>query len=204
MTPSLEPEDEFTASRISGPRALSPQEMITAALAATEAFDAKYVRKMFLQRAGLTDDGQINKDTAGSCYPKITPTQLRQIVITANWVPFEHPGVMEGCKAFRAEISGRVGIVDLSDLPADTVVTLEDRKGLGKVSATVQGILGPEVSFTIAILGPSRETREMQLWTFHPGEPVQPSIVQAEGRDGMQVTIPKAVALGFNKAKIVK
>jgi len=108
---------------------------------------------------------------------------------------------MDGCFAFKAELPGQLGIIGLAGLPADAVVTLDDRKNTGKVSAVVEGVRGEEVPFTVLILG--LEQGDEVVFTFHPGDPVRPSQVQAEpGLHGRTVTVSEALAMGLEMAKI--
>lgn len=199
--------DEVKVDPSASSAGVSPQqtesEVVIAGLVAMEKTDQPYVEKIFLQRAGLKPDGSTNTDAAGSIYPDLTPAQLRECLTKAEWASYDHPAVMQGCKAFIAPIPGRLGIVDLSSLAEDPMVTLDDRKGTGKASATVRGLIGPEVSFTVAILGPNETTGILELWTFHPGAPVVPSIVDVQGRHGQEISIKEANSLGFEKAKIV-
>jgi hypothetical protein len=127
---------------------------------------------------------------------------LEEALLSANWESYSHEAVMEGCDAFSTrDLRGRLGIVELASLPADTVVTLDDRKNTGKVSAVVNGVLGPEVDFTVIILGP--EGGVEVVFTFHPGEPVRPSQVQCEtGMHGRRVTIAEAQEMGLAMAKV--
>ncbi len=67
----------------------------------------------------------------------IEPTTLERLLINADWVPYTHPDIMEGCKAYKAYIPGHVGIINLDKLYPGAEVTLDDRKGTGKVSAVV-------------------------------------------------------------------
>jgi len=100
------------------------------------------------------------------------------------------------------DLKGRLGIIELASLPTNTVVTLDDRKNTGKVSATVKGVLGPEVDFTVIILG--IENGMEVVFTFHPGAPVSPSQVQCElGMHDKQVSIAEALGMGLTMAKIV-
>jgi hypothetical protein len=127
---------------------------------------------------------------------------LEQALLSASWEEYSHEALMEGCVAYKTrDIQGRLGIIELASLPSDTVVTLDDRKNTGKVSAVVEGCLGPNVGHTVIILG--IENGVEVVFTFHPGDPVRPSQVQAEpGLHGKQVTVEEACSLGLKTAKI--
>ncbi len=131
-----------------------------------------------------------------------TPEALETALIAAVWEPYAHPALMAGTTAFKAPIAGRLGLVDLSTLPADTAVTLDDRKNTGTVSGTVKGVHGDEVDFTVLIVGD--EDGHEVVYTFHPGEPVAPSkVVASAGLHGSTVTAAQAIAMGLGMAKIV-
>ena len=113
------------------------------------------------------------------------------------------PNLIPGCTAFRNnDLGGELGIVKLSDLDPAAEVTLDDRKHTGNVSATVSGIRGKYVNFVVAILGV--ENGKEILFTFHPGDPVNPSKVKTEpGMHGKVVTAAEALKMGLETAKIV-
>ena len=128
---------------------------------------------------------------------------LKKALVSANWDSYSHEALMAGTEAFiTKDIQGRLGIVDLVDLPTDAVVTLDDRKDTGKVSCVVEGVLGQDVDFTVIILG--QHEGEEVVFTFHPGDPVSPSQVQVEpGMHGKQVAVSEAIGMGLKTAKIV-
>lgn len=127
--------------------------------------------------------------------------QDRASLLAADWQPYEHPDVSAPAVAFRADIPGTVGVVRLADLPPDTPVRLADPKGTGFVEATALLPEGPRATFTTLLLGPARDGSGETLWTLFPGEPVRPSTLPAEGRDGATLTAREAAALGLAIAK---
>lgn len=168
---------------------------IASAVERTRRLIPGYFEKTLSQRAELSGCA------AGSIYEGIDEKQLEQMLLNAKWEEYSHEAVMSGCQAFKALMPGRLGIVDLRSLPVGTVVSLDDRKNTGKVSAIVQGVRGPEVDFTVIILGPEQD--EEVVYTFHPGDPVRPSQVQATpGLHGRQVAIEEALGMGLSMAKI--
>ena len=194
---------DLSTARLNAVGPSTPSDMVRQGLISTEKGNSQYFEKTLAQRAGLRPDGSVNLESAGSTYPDVTPEKLKEMILTAEWMSYEHPAIMKGCIAFKAPIPGRLGLIELKTLPEDTVVILDDRKGTGNASATVKGAMGPEVDYTIAILGPNKETGGFDLWTFHPGAPVAPSIVSVTGRHGEEITVAKARELGFDLAKIV-
>jgi len=169
---------------------------VAAAIAAMKENDRSYWDLTLAQRAGLSGQAQ------GSIYPGLTPEELEERLLQANWEGYSHPAIMEGCKAFRAEIPGALGIVSLAGLPSDTKVVLDDFKATKKVSAVVQGVARPAVDFTVLIVGRDAEDAPWMVWTFHPGDPIRPSQVPAEGLHGKVITVEEALAMGFDFAKI--
>lgn len=128
---------------------------------------------------------------------------LEEALKTSVWKPYSHENIMESCEAFIThDIPGEYGLIELETLPKDTLVTLRDRKNTGKVSLEISGTRGKKVDFTVIILGP--EQGKEVVYTFHPGEPVKPSVTQMEpGMDGSTWTVEEALNKGFKTAKIV-
>jgi len=145
---------------------------------------------------------QLDPMAAGSLIEGVNSIQLEQILLNAEWEEYSHDALMPGCRAFKANIPGRLGVINLSQLPDNKIVTLDDRKNTGSVYCVVKGVLGPEVDFTVVILG--LEQGEEVVFTFHPGDPVAPSEVSVEpGLIGQQVTVEEALKMGLKTAKIV-
>ena len=171
---------------------------------AIRATDVEYWQRLLATRAGLSDEAQ------GSVVPDVNASQLEQLLLTADWQSYDHPNIMDGCTAFTATISGQMGLVNLRDVPGDTLVTLEDPKGTGKVSAVISGVRGNQVDFTIIILGPDEDSEGNSLpntetvWTFHPGEPVRPSAVSAQSMAGETISAQQAIEMGFDLAKVTE
>jgi hypothetical protein len=168
---------------------------VCAAIDAIKAIDEAYWIQTLNQRlpsgAGSIVDGF---ETAEEL-----ETALRQ----AKWEEYSHESLMDGTVAFVSnDITGRLGVIGLETLPSDALVTLDDRKNTGKVSAVVQGILGDQVDYIVIILG--QESGKEVVFTFHPGAPVSPSKVSAEaGLHGKTVTAQEALNMGILTVKIV-
>ena len=142
---------------------------------------------------------------AGSIFDGIkTIEEMKDWLERANWEEAKHPDVMPGCTAFKTRDipGGRMGLVPIASLPEEAVIAASDPKGTGAVSMTVSGILGAEAPETWLILGD--EAGEEVVFTFHPGEPVRPSILSVKDcPDGTILTKKEAINLGFDFAKIV-
>jgi hypothetical protein len=174
---------------------MTNRERIAQAVVAMQRIDAPYWTSTLEQRA------EFGKP-AGSVVLGVTPEELQQLILKAEWESYSHESVLAGCSAFKAPIKGRLGVVSLATLPVETLVTLDDRKNTGKVSAVVKGVLGAEVDFTVLILGV--EDGVEVVFTFHPGDPVRPSQIQTEsGMHGRQVTVLEARDMGLEMVKIV-
>lgn len=144
-------------------------------------------------------------DGAGSIFDSISSTRDMERALTkAHWKKAEHPDVMPGCQAYVTKDikGGHLGLLKIADLPDDAVITASDPKNTGKVSMTVSGEKGPETEETWLIIG--KEEGTDVVFTFHPGEPVRPSVVEVKDcPDGTKLTKDQAIALGFDLAKIV-
>lgn len=163
---------------------------IAAAFGAT---DPEYLARCIEQR-------QPGAGGAGSRFlSTLTLDELRG----AAWVEYAHGAIQAPATGFRAPIKGRLGIVRLSDLDPQAEVVLDDRKVTGQVTPIVEGALGPEVDFTVLLIGPGRDGKEV-IWTFFPGEPINPSSLPAEGdtAHGTKVSVARALELGLEWAKI--
>jgi hypothetical protein len=137
---------------------------------------------------------------AGSRY-NLTPEQIEEELLNADWTPYQHENVKAPAKAYKANIAGYEGLVKLNTLPKDKTVVLDDRKNTGKVSVVADGVLGNKVNFTVILVGP-HEGNEV-VWTFHPSDPIMPSVVDAgEGMNGKEITVEEAIRMGFEYAKL--
>lgn len=129
-------------------------------------------------------------------------------LLAADWMPYPHPAVREGCVAFRAIISGIVGVVRMGSLPASTRVRLEDPKGTGFLAAVVAradaGVGDLDMAqFTTLLLEPEQGVEVCS--TFFPGEPVRESLVRvSQGglQHGTELSAAEALATGFEFAKV--
>lgn len=164
------------------------------AIAATKKVVPGYFEKTVAQRLS---------NGVGSVTTFSDATELENALLSAEWFEFNHPAVMAGCVAYATnDIVGEYGIVELRSLASDVIVTLDDRKGTGKVSCTVQGVRGQRVSHTVIMLGDEQGVEV--VFTFHPGDPVKASQVTCEpGMHGRKVTVSEALDMGLETAKIV-
>ena len=168
---------------------------VNSALDTLKSIDPTYFNSMLEQRLSGAGAGSIVSD----CYTvDVMEAKLRN----ASWIPHQHPALVEGTVGFETtDITGYYGIYNLNELHPSKLVTLDDRKNTGNVSAIVHGGLGNFTRYTMIILG--KEDDKEIVFTFHPGEPVSPSTVPASGMHGKVITIAEAMALGLTTAKIV-
>ena len=149
-----------------------------------------------------------------------SPEALLDVLAGASWEVYPHPAIKSPAVAFKAPIKGRNGMVALASLPAHALITLIDPKGGAafwdqkqKVGASVvaadYNVVAPQEDFTTLIVGPVRDDAEgrHEVWTFHPGAPLAPSMVDriapdGSDRHGQRVTVAEAIALGFDFAKL--
>ena len=141
-----------------------------------------------------------HSENAGSVFDAHSD-EIPDLLKGAEWRPYDHGDIQSPAIGFRAEIPGRMGIIRLSDLDPQHPVVLEDPKGTGKISAVVENVGDRTmVGHTTMILGPREDGRGLQVWTFHPGDPIRPSEVPASNAGAS--TAGEAVALGLDFAKV--
>lgn len=169
---------------------------VRAAIRTTEQYLGDYFDKTCRSRLA---------DGVGSIFEGIEDIDdMKAELISAYWERAEHPDVMKGCTAYKTKDikGGHLGLLNIADLPDDVVITASDPKGTGKVSMTVSGEKGPEAEETWLIIG--EDEGHDVIFTFHPGEPVRPSIVEVKDcPDGTKLTKEQAINMGFDLAKIV-
>lgn len=146
----------------------------------------------------------------GSVYEQFeSEEELEKAILNADWEETTHPAVNpEYCRVFKAKLPGRFGLVKIDSLPDDVELTADDSKSTGTIAMTVKGIRGVEVQDTYLIIGKELDKNDnieyYVVFTFHPGEPVKPSLVEtASVSHGAKVSKAYAKELGFDLAKIV-
>jgi len=168
---------------------------IAKAIETTKLVVPGYFEKTLTQRAGLSGKA------IGSIYPTMNEADLEKALLEVCWTPYYHQAIQKGCTAFKAGLPGLIGIIRLTELRPQTLVTLDDRKNTSNISAVVKGIRGKFAPITVLILG--QEKGQEVVFTFHPGEPIKASQVKAEtGLHGKSITVTEALKLGLEYAKI--
>lgn len=147
-------------------------------------------------------------DGTGSGYCTRNARFLVDMLLGAAWIPAEHPDVLQDCLAYKAVLPGlrtRNGVLGIDRLAPGTLVTVEDAKATGFLSAVVEippGEFDAEPVETWIILGVEQGAEV--VFTFHPGEPVKPFLIATpedlKACDTMPVELAKV--RGFSTVKV--
>ena len=176
-----------------------------AAITNTKRSLPEYFRKTLRQRLD-------SPERSGSYYPGVKDEEtLFNILLALPWQPTEEfeEFLLPGTISFTAPFPGIAGVVDLMSLEDNQVVTLDDRKNTGYLSATIALPMGSdvaEVSFSTLILGHEDGVDGKVVFTVHPGAPVKASQVEVGTwglRHGDTITVEEALRLGLWTAKVV-
>lgn len=147
---------------------------------------------------------RVKPTSTGSYYGDLTARQLEDILPFCHWEEYTHPAISPMCKAYRTDLSGYMGVVELSTLPSKFEGVLTDPKGTGKMEFhfSLEGDVHPYVSFSVMVVG-IHEGMEV-IFTLHPGDPVSPSIVDTDTElVGKTVTVAEAITLGLTNGKCI-
>lgn len=130
--------------------------------------------------------------------------QSPESLIEANWSEYNHPDVLSIAKAFRTDIPGYFGVVDLREIDSETPVeiVMAHKKTLDEAACIIPAseMPRPKADFTTIILGPD-DGKEI-VWTFHPGPPIKPSaIIWTQDMADSVTTAGDAIAAGFKYGK---
>lgn len=123
---------------------------------------------------------------AGS-YFDMTANDLREELFKAKWEPYNpldaegNAIISDGARGYRATIpGGRLGMVPVDTIADTAKLYLIDPKGTGKWSVSTIGATEPHTDVATMIVGPPDEPGGKNVvWTFHPGEPVPPSMLDS-------------------------
>jgi hypothetical protein len=132
--------------------------------------------------------------------------QTPQSLMKAKWAPFSHPSIQAPAVGYSAPISGTMNLIKLTDLDPDTPVKMVlGHKGetpfvTALLSPRDIGIAGTPVDHTVILLGPGDDGNI--VWTFFPGDPIQPSSTEPSRETRAAKTVEDAINLGFMYGKI--
>jgi hypothetical protein len=175
---------------------MTASQTVQAAIEGMKALDATYWGKTLQQRlpggAGSTVLGFDTSET------------LEAALLSANWEEYtpDPSSVMPGCQYFvTRDITGFEGLIDVETLDPSTLVVLDDPKGTGKLSCLVSvEVPRAKADFTVLVVG--EEDGRQVAFTFHPGAPVSPSIVEVTPGEHKGIVSPaEALKMGFKWAK---
>ncbi len=181
----------------------SPTQDVREAIANTKQHNRAYWSRVLRQRAGGTNRGLTNKYAAGSIYQDYSPRELETALLAATWRRYRSKDLRNGVQGFRCHLPGIKRIIMLNDVPPNTTVILDDRKGTGFWSCIVHmRVKGRAVASTI-LLTDARHGCPRCVLTFHPGSPILQSRVRRIERQDRTITAKDALRLGLKYAKIV-
>ena len=147
-----------------------------------------------------TVSSRLSDGGMGSRYPQHQKVEtLEKALEKGDWKPYEdsNGAISENAFGVIANIPGETGMIQLDNLDADDEVQLVDPKKTGFLSAVVRAGNYEPTNFTVMIIG--EHNGENVVFTFYPGDPVEPSSISGEERT---VTVREAQKLGFDLAKI--
>lgn len=100
------------------------------------------------------------------------------VILDTLWAEYPScPNLIPGCKAFKAAIPGTIGLYRVDDIAPLTPVRWVN-PGHGYQYPVVGGANGVYVDYTTLIVG--EEGGREVVFTFHPGDPIQPTQVPAD------------------------
>lgn len=147
-----------------------------------------------------------SEESEGSTFRE---AQSPKSLMEANWSEYNHPDVKAPAVAFRADIPGYFGIIDLSEFKlkknglATPVEIVKAHKGALEEAACIipaSSVSRPEASFTTILLGPGGD-KEI-VWTFFPGPPIAPSSMPWTQDLAGVTTVGGALDAGFKYGKL--
>lgn len=136
--------------------------------------------------------------------------QSPESLMEAEWSEYNHPDVKAPAVAFRANIPGYFGIVELSNVDPETPAQIvkahkgaKNPDGEPEEAACIipaSEVPRPKADFTTILLGPAGD-KEI-VWTFFPGPPIAPSsrVWTQELADSI-TTVGDAINAGYKYGK---
>lgn len=180
---------------------MTNNEYVKQAILSTKAFDEGYYWSCIKQRLPSSGEGRGSiVDFDGSA------EEFEKFLLNANWEEVgDCPNLLEDCKAFKTnDIKGHLGVIALDELDPKTELVLDDFKKVGVLTPVTEGFVSTILYPTYIIVG--KEGDKELMFTFHPGEPVQPSTLKPSCdiiHEGAKITVSEAIKLGLKFAKII-
>lgn len=156
-----------------------------------------YWNDCLAQRAGASPD------RLGSIYPDRTPEQVEEMLLGAEWTPYNHASIDAPVIGYRAEIPGLVGVCHIDTIPPSTRLTLVSyRKDSDRLVPVARNLLRIPVGFTVALVGPDEVVGDT-IWSFFPGEPIRGCQLEAGPHSpGDTLSVAQARQLGLQFVKV--
>jgi hypothetical protein len=143
-------------------------------------------------------------------------------LLMALWEEYKHPAVEAPAQAFKASIGGYVKVQTMAWAKLwfglygkmaliDSHKDPKNPAGSGFVEACIEidpkdkDVLLPAmyVDHTTILIGPGDQPEKQVVWTFFPGDPIQPSKVKDDGLHNKIVTWKEAAEMGFKYVKLI-
>lgn len=166
---------------------------------------ADYWTKTCAMRAGR-DEARM-----GSYFRHLDCQRVHQLLVGLVWEPYDHPAIQEPAKGFVARNvpGGALGVVSIESVPKDAELFFDDSKDVNKVEVVWKDAprQATSVDFVVALVGPGEGDEPDCVWTFFPGEPVQPSRIPRQSEQlgdlhGKSVSLSTARELGVEYVKL--
>lgn len=132
---------------------------------------------------------------------------LECALLEAGWEPYTHPSICEGCVGFKTyDIPGMMGMDTIENVKAEMGPNFKLKVINPKYlpfSEVGFSSIRTNVTYTVIILGKEKDNEV--VFTFHPGQPIEPdnALKADEWKDGDTITIDQAIALGVRWVKIL-
>jgi hypothetical protein len=145
-------------------------------------------------------------ENTGSAYD-LSAEDLKDAVMNANWIKTTHPNVKPELDLYVTEDIpyGRTGIMDINLLPDNTEFYATNAKTLGYIGMGAANVSKIPDSRTYMIVGTEyiNGIEQKVTYTFHPGEPIDPSTTKEnlELYEGRKMTKKEVMDYGFSKVK---
>lgn len=149
------------------------------------------------------------KNGQGSTTDYTVVEDLEQQLLDSDWEEYKHPNIADNCSAYITKsFGGYVGMIPIEYLSNQLICRLDDIKGTGKLSLTCYADTDRySVDYNVLIVGD--DGYGPCMFTFHPGEPVKPSTLSADGhnefglKEGDIINVAQAKDFGFKHVKLL-
>lgn len=132
--------------------------------------------------------------------------QTPESLASARWEPYNHPDISPPAVAYRANIPGYFGVINLTEVDRSTPVQIvKAHKGAVNEASCLllaSDVVRPKSDFTTILLGPYEGSQV--VWTFFPGPPIAISTLDwSEELESNVKTAGDAIDAGFKFGKLV-